>query len=153
MLEVSPDAQSLWRPYASASYESVQFPGFDLARDRLPRTFDVIVAEQVFEHIRDPGAAADNVRAMLEPNGVFLIALPFLLKLHGPPAYGDFRRWSPQGLEAFLEQHGFSRIETHGWGNAKAVAGNFRRWTAFGWGRDLSNDPELPVVVWAYARP
>jgi SAM-dependent methyltransferase len=153
MLEVSPDAQSLWRPYASRSYESVQFPDFDIARDRLPRTFDVILAEQVFEHIRDADAAAENVRKMLQPDGVFLIGVPFLVKLHGPPAYGDFRRWSRQGLEAFLQQHGFSRVESHAWGNAKAVVANLRRWKAFGWGRDLSNDPELPVVVWAYARP
>jgi O-methyltransferase len=42
--------------------------------------------------------------------------------------------------------------EIHVWGNRKAVVANFKRWAAYGWGRDLRNEPDFPANIWAYAR-
>jgi SAM-dependent methyltransferase len=153
ILEISPGLESPWVRYATGSYRGVEYPEFDLMRDRLAETFDVIIAEEVFEHLADPDAAAENVHAMLKPNGVFLVSVPFLIRLHGPPAYGDFHRWSPDGLRVFLAAHGFSNIDAKSWGNAEAIIANFNGWKRYAWGRNLDNDPELPAAVWAYARP
>jgi SAM-dependent methyltransferase len=152
ILEISPGRLYPWREYATGSYTPTEWPDFDITRERLPQVFDVIIAEEVFEHLDNVDAAADNVRAMLRPNGVFLISVPFLIRIHGPPEYCDFRRWTPDGLTAFLMAHGFSNIEARSWGNAKAVIANFKNWKVYGFGQDLRNDPNLPVSVWAYAR-
>jgi SAM-dependent methyltransferase len=153
ILEISPGPESPWPRYGTGSYTRAEFPGFDITRDRLDRRFDVIIAEEVFEHIADAGAAAVNIHAMLNPGGVFLVSVPFLIKLHGPPAYGDFHRWSPEGLRVFLGAHGFTQVDAKSWGNADAIIANFKGWTRYGWGKSLENDPELPAAVWAYARP
>jgi hypothetical protein len=152
ILEISPGLESPWARYATGSYLGVDYPEFDVSRDRLARKFDVIIAEEVFEHLADPDAAAENVHAMLKPDGVFLVSVPFLIKLHGPPAYGDFHRWSPDGLRTFLGAHGFSSVEAKSWGNAEAIIANLNGWKMYAWGRNLENDPELPAAVWAYAR-
>jgi hypothetical protein len=151
VLEISAGDRSPWRAYATGSYTAPDYPQFDICRDTLPRTFDIVIAEQVFEHLCAPDAAARNVRAMMSDSGVLLIATPFLLRLHGRPYYGDFTRWSPEGLKMFLVRNGFSRVTTNSWGNRRAVRSNFRDWASFGWGRDLRNEPDFPIVVWAYA--
>ena len=148
-LEISPSDITIWREIGFGSYTAVDFPMFDISRDTLPRAFDVIIAEQVFEHLRHPYAAARNIRAMLKDDGVFLIATPFLIRIHGVPY--DYTRWTPDGLSGFLHDCGFV-AEVHSWGNRKAVKANFKRWAEFGFGRNLDNEPDFPAVVWAYAR-
>jgi SAM-dependent methyltransferase len=148
-LEISPGGVTRWRRLGFRSYTSVEFPEFDITRDILPEHFDVIIAEHVFEHLRHPYAAARHVKLMLKKEGVFLIATPFLVRVHGVPS--DYLRWTPDGLMGFLEDCGFE-AEIHAWGNRSAVRANFRRWKEFGYGRSLRNEPEFPVVVWGYAR-
>jgi SAM-dependent methyltransferase len=139
----------MWRQIGFGSYTAVDYPSFDITKDRLSGVFDVIIAEHVFEHLRNPYAAARNVYNMLKDDGVFLIATPFLIRVHGHPH--DFIRWTSDGLSSFLEDCGF-HADTHSWGNRRAVVANFDVWAAFGFGRSLRNEPDLPVVVWAYAR-
>ena len=55
---------------------------------------------------------------MLRDDGLFLIATPFMIKIHGHPQ--DYTRWTPDGLRAFLEDCDFV-AEVHAWGNRKAV--------------------------------
>ena len=103
----------------------------------------------MFEHLRHPYRAADNVYKMLRDDGLFLIATPFMVKIHGHPQ--DYTRWTPDGLRAFLEDCNFV-AEVHAWGNRKAVRSNFATWRQYGWRRDLRNEVEFPASVWAYAR-
>jgi SAM-dependent methyltransferase len=150
LLEISPGPVSMWRERSWASYTSVQYPSFDITKQRLPEKFDVVIAEQVFEHLRHPYAAARNALAMLKSDGVFLIVTPFLVRVHNEP--GDYTRWTELGMAAFLEDTGFD-CETYSWGNEKCVIANFRHWERYKNGRDLRNQPDLPIHVWAYARP
>jgi hypothetical protein len=53
-LEISPGTVSHWRNMGFGSYEAVSYPDFDITKQALPRTFDIIIAEHVFEHLRDP---------------------------------------------------------------------------------------------------
>jgi 2-polyprenyl-3-methyl-5-hydroxy-6-metoxy-1,4-benzoquinol methylase len=96
-LEISGAA---WRDAGFRSYEQVTYPAFDICRDRTSRTYDIIIAEQVFEHIRRPNHAARNVLGMLRRHGVFVITTPFLIKYHPEPL--DLWRWTAAGMQAFL---------------------------------------------------
>lgn len=150
-LEIAPGHH--WRALPFKSYKTVSFPEFDICRDVLPEKFDLIIADQVFEHVRAPWTAARNVRAMLRPGGHFLCFVPFLLKVHGYP--DDCTRWTENGLRWLLEDAGFegATMRTGAWGNRKCATANFRHgWRMYGFGRSLKNDPSLPVMTWALAR-
>jgi SAM-dependent methyltransferase len=152
-LEISPANTATWRlPFRS--YSSTQFPAFDICTSRLDRQFDVVIADQIWEHLAEPEAAARNVLAMLKPGGYFVIATPFMIRVHGAP--DDYSRWTQNGLRRLLASAGFGEIATDQWGNRKFIAAHLRlrteEWAIYGWGKDLSNDPEHPVQVWAFAR-
>ena len=134
-------------------YESVEYPVFDICRDVLPRHFDIVIADQVLEHVQKPAEAAANIRKMLRSGGHALIATPFLFRVHGRP--NDFTRWTEDGLRQLLLGAGFdnAEIKTASWGNKKCarahIGGDIK---AYGKFRDLTNDPEYPLQVWAFAR-
>jgi SAM-dependent methyltransferase len=152
VLEISPGWNSYWKTRCS-NYRAVNFPDFDICRDRLPETFRTVIADQVLEHVPRPADAVRNIYAMVADGGSAMVATPFLFRVHARPY--DFNRWTPAGLRQLLVDGGFagSDIETHSWGNkacARAHIGGSVR--DVGWGRDLSNDDEYPVMVWAFAR-
>jgi SAM-dependent methyltransferase len=152
VLEIAPGDQ--WRRMGFRSYKEVWFPEFDVCEDILDRKFDLIIADQVFEHVRFPWRAARNVRQMLRPGGHFLIIVPFMLKVHDYP--DDCTRWTASGLRYLLEDAGFpaSSIKTGSWGNRDCIKQNLRRgWRMYGWGRSLRNEPEFPIMSWALAGP
>jgi SAM-dependent methyltransferase len=154
-LEISPGgADSIWRRHAFGHYDGVDFPEFDICRDVLEKQFDVIIADQVFEHLLWPYRAARNVRAMLKPGGRFIITTPFLIRYHPIPV--DCSRWTELGMKHLLAEAGFEigNIESGSWGNKACVLANLLppHWAPFGWGRSLENEPDFPVVVWAIAR-
>ncbi|ACL55890.1 class I SAM-dependent methyltransferase [Methylobacterium nodulans] len=151
VLEISAGPQ--WRQnFSFRSYAETQFPEFDICSQALPRTFDVIIADQVFEHLPWPYRAVKNVHAMLRPGGVFIIATPFLVRVHNVPI--DCNRWTETGLSHLLQEGGFlpSNIETRSWGNRACVVGNFKRWRKRGFFGSRCNEANFPVMVWAYAR-
>jgi SAM-dependent methyltransferase len=152
-LEISPQGTDTWRlPFRS--YSATQFPQFDICRQRLDRQFDVIIADQIWEHLVEPEEAARNVLAMLKPGGHFVLATPFLIRVHGSPH--DYSRWTAEGLKRLLTRAGFADDVTVGqWGNRKCIAADLRRkdkWSVYGWRRDMRNEPDFPVTVWAFAR-
>ena len=142
-----------WQTFGFRSYAARDFPDFDICADVLPEQFDLVIAEHVFEHIRWPYRAAANVLRMLHPGGHFLIATPFLYKVHPNPL--DCVRWTEQGLRFFLEDCGFApdRTISGSWGNRACIRATFRREYRLV-NRDLhSVTPEAddPVGVWARA--
>ena len=58
---------------------------------RPPARYDVVICEQVLEHVLDPGAAAANLRGLCAPGGHVVVSTPFLIRVHELPAYGDAR--------------------------------------------------------------
>jgi SAM-dependent methyltransferase len=151
VLEISGGNQ--WtREFKFKSYESTDYPGFDICAETMPRQFDLIIADQVFEHLQWPYRAGRNVWRMLKPGGHFLIATPFLVRIHRAPI--DCSRWTPDGLRFLLQECGFADedILADSWGNRRCVRGNFTRWRRRGFFGSLKNEPDSPVMVWAFAR-
>jgi SAM-dependent methyltransferase len=139
-----------WERLGWKSYRSVQFPEFDLTKDVLADRFDVILAEQVLEHVTHPYRAVGNVRKMLRPRGWFLVTTPFMIRLH---AGVDCTRWTAKGMRYFLEECGFGRIKVGAWGNRECVVANLESWMRYQpEAHSLENDSKLPVVVWALAQ-
>lgn len=141
-----------WRQRRWASYTEMNWPDHDICTDVLDRQFDVIIADNVWEHLLHPWKATGHVLQMLKPGGLFINITPFLIRQHLVPT--DCTRWTELGMRHFLADAGFDEasIETGSWGNASAVKANLHRWARTGWRRRLPNHPDFPVTVWAFAR-
>lgn len=150
-LEIS--AGNQWsRAFRFRSYEATAYPPFDVCAEILPRQFDLIIADQVFEHLKWPYRAGRNIYDMLKPGGTFIVATPFLVRVHRVPI--DCSRWTEDGLNYLLQECGFSaeNIQTGSWGNRACLKGNLTRWRKRGFFGSLKNEPEYPVMVWAFAK-
>ena len=149
-IEISGDG---WSKEDFKSYRSVQYPEYDVCAGPIGDTFDLVIAEQVFEHVLWPYRAGRNVYVMLNPGGHFLITVPFLVKIHGAPV--DCTRWTETGLRYFLAECGFplETTRTGSWGNRRCIQANYKEWKYF-YRRlnSLENEPDFPFHVWALAR-
>jgi SAM-dependent methyltransferase len=138
-----------------SEYTSLNYPDFDLcAPITIERRFDVVICEQVLEHVADPWGAAANLRELTTPGGHLIVSTPFLIKVHELPRFDlrDYWRFTPRGLRTLLLSAGLEVERIDAWGNRRCVTGNLRRWSAPRPWHSLRNDPDLAVQVWAFAR-
>jgi SAM-dependent methyltransferase len=140
-----------WRQRDWRSYTEMNWPEYDICQESLDEQFDIIIADNVWEHLLYPYRAARNVFSMLRPGGIFINITPFMIRYHAVPT--DCSRWTELGMTHFLEEVGFdpAKIATGSWGNAAAVKSNLKTWSRVGWRRSFPNDPRFPVTVWAIA--
>jgi len=149
------------RRYPFRSYERFRYPKYDICAGPLEdagglvQKFDIILANQVWEHLDRPYAATRNVLRNLRVGGYFWLAVPFFIRYHGSPV--DCSRWSARGLTNLLIEAGFdeANIRAEQWGNRNAARRNLEdAWPpAYDAATDdLTNDPECPVCAWALAR-
>lgn len=133
------------------SYQSWSYPDFDICAPSLPGAdADLVICEQVLEHVRDPYLAVRNLARLVHPEGLVLVSTPFLVRLHGSPE--DHWRFTPSGMRLLLEAGGLEVLWVRSWGNRRCVGANLRRWVAYRPWRSLRNDRDVPLVVWALAR-
>jgi SAM-dependent methyltransferase len=150
VLEISAGAS--WRNLPFKSYSEMNYPEYDICSQKIDRQFDLIIADQVFEHLLWPYRAGRNVYDMVKPGGHFLIMTPFLIRVHAVPT--DCSRWTEMGLHHFLAECGFDfdQIRTNSWGNRKMLKANLVNWARAGWRKNFPNEPAYPLQVWALAR-
>lgn len=143
------------------SYVQYKFPAHDICKgpvryaDGEVLKYDLILANQVWEHLDRPYAAVKHVMEMLRPGGYFWLAVPFHIPYHAAP--NDCSRWSARGLRNLLVEAGFeeSEVRSAQWGNREAAARNLEaEWPPeFDKEKDnLENDRDFPIVAWALAR-
>jgi hypothetical protein len=143
----------VWTDRGFRSYRAVDYPEFDVCRDKLPERFGLIIAEHVFEHLLTPGIAARNILEMLIPGGRLLMVTPFLFRVH--PCPYDCSRWTETGVRQFLVENGFpaETIQTGSWGNRRCAQKQL--WSEYQLYHPLlhsiRNEPEYPIVIWALA--
>ena len=137
------------------TYQAVSYPAYDVCQGPLaPNAYDIVIAEQVLEHVLRPDLAVANIHAMLRPGGLFVVSTPFLLKVHAYPL--DLYRWTEDGMRQLLRTAGFADVVTGSWGNRQCLAADLTadlKWTWYDplW-HSLKNEPQFPIVVWAFAR-
>lgn len=139
-----------WKEYVSLSY-----PAFDLCAPlREERRFDVVICEQVLEHVPDPWNAVANLKGLCAPGGTVIVSTPFLVKVHELPQYDmrDYWRFTPRGLSTLLEAAGLEVETVDSWGNRQSVVGNLGGWSARRFWHSMRNEPDVPVQVWAFGR-
>ena len=150
-----------WREFGFKDYTVAAYPQFDVSKHVAVRPggglFDVVIAEQVMEHVPMPWVAAQSMFRSLNPGGYLLITAPFFIRVHGHP--NDYTRWTESGMVNLLEYGGFARdnIKTGSWGNRACVNANFKGSVYRGEPYDpavhsLENEPDVPLMVWAFAR-
>ncbi len=66
---------------------------------------DTVLATELMEHVPDPGGFLAEVSRVLHPDGALILSVPFMEPLHEEPR--DYYRFTPYGLRALLERHGF----------------------------------------------
>lgn len=82
-------------------------------------TFDVIVANNVIEHLYDPTSGVREMKRVLRPGGQLLYTIPFLYPIHEAPH--DYARFTRYGLARLFRE--FSSVEIHdrgGWFSTQA---------------------------------
>jgi hypothetical protein len=135
------------------NYTNKSYPSFDICQQtNTQEKYDIIVAEQVWEHLKFPHRATRNVFNMLNSKGAFLLSTPFLIQIHDVP--GDYTRWTPEGLKYLLVDCGFNEnlITVGAWGNRECIKDSFYTpWSIYQPKHSLENEPEFPIVVWALA--
>jgi len=139
-----------WKDYVALDY-----PEFDICAPLTEeRRFDVVICEQVLEHVEDPWAAARNLKGLCAPDGLVIVSTPFLIKVHELPELGmyDYWRFTERGLRLLLERAGLEVESVGSWGNRQALVGNIRTWSARRPWHSLRNEPDVPLQVWAFAR-
>ena len=155
VLEIS--AGEYWQEnFGFKSFTPLNYPEFDICGNiNLDKKFDLIIADNVWEHLKYPYRATRNVFKMLKPNGYFLVITPFLIKIHNVPI--DCSRWTEDGMRYFLNEAGFNleNIITNSWGNKKCAKLDLREdptWTRIGLFRNMKNNKMFPLQVWALAK-
>jgi SAM-dependent methyltransferase len=144
VLEISGDASCdllPWKKYTSAV-------GVDVcALDWPPASHDLVILDQVLEHVVAPLEALVNVGSVLRPGGRIFVATPFLIRYHPDPI--DFWRWTAEGLAHMLRWAGFADVSANAWGNRACVIANLKEWALVPAEGPGPNEPLFPVTVWA----
>lgn len=143
------------------SYEQFRHPAYDICAGPDTDTdsgeihqFELMPANQVWEHLDRPFATTQNVYKMLRKGGFFGVVVPFTLPLHAAPQ--DNSRWSARGSKNLLIECGFDEDAIHAkqWGNEHATKRNLEKpWPPVYDEEtdDLKSDQEMPICAWALA--
>lgn len=106
--------------FPGRNYIGVDFragPGVDQVADveDLPfatGSIGTVIAFSTFEHVRRFWKGFSEVRRVLRPDGVFLVACPFYFHQHAYPS--DYWRFTPQAFEYLLDDYRSRVLGWHG---------------------------------------
>jgi len=105
LTEVAPD-------YPVIDVEKVPFPD---------GSYDIILLDQVLEHVKHPWRATQEVHRLLKGEGFCICTSVFVYPIHKGfvGSFGDYYRFSPDGFGSLFE--GFKILKSGGWGNAEIM--------------------------------
>jgi SAM-dependent methyltransferase len=83
-------------------------------------SIDVVVADQVLEHVQKPWLASEAFYRVLKPSGIAIIATPGLYPVHPSPL--DCWRIMPDGYKVLFPSEIWETLVFDTWGSANRVA-------------------------------
>jgi 2-polyprenyl-3-methyl-5-hydroxy-6-metoxy-1,4-benzoquinol methylase len=96
ILGVDPESWPLWQEYA-ASHGNLQFVQRSIENLSLPNACaDVVICNQVYEHVPDPEYLVAEIHRILKPGGYCYFAGPNLLFPIEPHVFWPFVHWLPR---------------------------------------------------------
>jgi SAM-dependent methyltransferase len=145
---------------AQAEITSADYPEVDMqCMPYEDERYDVVVSDQVIEHLAHPERAVSECRRVLRPGGVAIITSCFLNPLH--PSPNDYWRFSPEGMQHLFNDGYWEILECGGWGNRIALVLIFLRdrfrFLEIPEGNSLRNrlatwnEKKYPIVTWIVA--
>jgi len=102
MIGVDPEPWARWKQWTEAhgnlSFIQASVDTLDLP----PNSVDVVICNQVYEHVPDPLALIRLIYALLKPGGIVYFAGPNLLFPIEPHVFWPFVHWIPRRWAIFL---------------------------------------------------
>lgn len=71
--------------------------------------FDLVITQEVLEHVKSPRMAVEEIYRVLKPNGTAYIQLPFIIGYH--PCPSDYWRFTHEGMIELVVSAGFNVTE------------------------------------------
>lgn len=95
--------------------DNVTYIGSVLDMHMIPAdNYESVICLAVLEHVPDPFKAASEIHRILKKNGIFILSVPHMSRLHELPR--DYFRYTEFGVRELLEKNGFQilRMEKSG---------------------------------------
>jgi len=117
--------------------------------------YDLVLLDQILEHVENPFRAVEEIRRILKPGGSMIAAVPFLVYIHPTP--DDFWRFTESGIRKLCEN--FSQVDVRAWGNRVAMQIinkygfdiTMRQAKAL-LGFSYRNEKNFPIIYWFLAQ-
>lgn len=138
------------------------YPDYDIEKEQFePNTFDVVVADQVLEHVFHIMKAVKQCIRVCKPGGILIFGTPWMYPWHAAPK--DFWRPSRDAYQAMFDEFDLETIEINGWGGNEILQFALRTDGLLTTNRtvamaeeagifDMPNDPGYALEIWALAR-
>ena len=100
--------------WPKVSWEVTNYPNVDAMN--LPwedASVDILLSDQMLEHVPKPWKAADEMIRVLKPGGLLICTTCFMQRWHPPATYFNFH---PDGLKSLFD-HNLTTITAGGWGH------------------------------------
>ena len=81
-------------------------------------SYDLVLCEQVLEHLPDPKLAVRNLASLLRNGGLLHVSAPSVNNYHGEPHYW-FAGFATEALHSWLLDAGLSGVESSSWRSKK----------------------------------
>ena len=88
---------------------NIDYVGSVLAIPCSDDEFDIVLAQEVLEHVESPNAAINEIHRVLKAKGYFYLQLPFIIGYH--PCPHDYWRFTHQGIKELLQEHKFDILD------------------------------------------
>lgn len=105
--------------------------------------YDLVLCEQVLEHVEDPQLAVKNLSLLLRQGGLLHLSAPAINNRHGHPRY-FYAGFPPETLALYASAAGLNVLEASSWTNDKAS----RMYATCDWSPLASSGP---IVFFALA--
>jgi 2-polyprenyl-3-methyl-5-hydroxy-6-metoxy-1,4-benzoquinol methylase len=102
------------------SPEVCDYPAVDIQHlNDTDSTWDILVVDQVLEHVERPWLAAEEIYRTLKPGGYAIVNTPYLHPLHLCPL--DCWRISPDGYKVLFPKEKWTTVGNGMWGNREII--------------------------------